>query len=428
LVSGATTAASVLATSQDCYSNSLCSVALYNVSTTANVAGSPSSLPAPPNSLMFDPGGDKAYVGSQYGSFFITAANLGSSSTSPFTLLPSTATPLGLVTGKVLAVSPNGGLAVFSDTISTPNQVYVVNTTSSTTTTFLNINSATTAAFSPDNSKGFILGNGGNTLYVYSALQALESYPLTAPADAIAFSSSGAFAFIAGGLAGSNVSIRNTCDNSPAGLSITGLPATPIFLKMVPAGNIPMGDAVFPTPLASAGLDIFFGVDNTGLDVIATTSTPTTLTPTQTTSLCPLQQIALATIGPPPVPPAVPPTFTPIHIDLERGTFNPLSFFLSPDATKAYIVTSDQGVLVYSFTTQTTSAIPLNGNAVPLAADMTVDGTLLYVAGSDGLLHELNTLLALDQMDIQFLQLADSSNNFCSSSYSCTLNLVAVKP
>jgi hypothetical protein len=59
---------------------------------------------------------------------------------------------------------------------------------------------------------------------------------------------------------------------------------------------------------------------------------------------------------------------------------------------------------------------------------MTVDGTLLYVAGSDGLLHELNTLLALDQMDIQFLQLADSSNNFCSSSYSCTLNLVAVKP
>ena len=163
-------------------------------------------MPTPPNSLMFDPAGDKAYVGSQYGSFLITTANIGSASTSPFTFLPAAATPLGLVTGKILAVSPNGNLAIFSDTVSTPNQVYVVNTASSSASTFLNINSATTAAFSPDNSKAFILGDAGNTLYVYSQLQALQSYPLTAPADAIAFSSTGAFAFIAGGLAGSNVS------------------------------------------------------------------------------------------------------------------------------------------------------------------------------------------------------------------------------
>jgi DNA-binding beta-propeller fold protein YncE len=171
------------------------------------------------------------------------------------------------------------------------------------------------------------------------------------------------------------------------------------------------------SPLQSQGLDIFLGIDNTGIDVIATISS-TSLTVPPTTSLCPQQQIVLATNTPP----------LPIHIDLQRGTFHPLSFFLSPDATKAYVVTSDQGVLAYSFSTQTTSAIPLSGNAVPLAADMTVDGTLLYVAGSDGLLHELNTLLALDQMDVQFLQLSDSSNNFCYSSYSCALNLVAIKP
>jgi hypothetical protein len=429
LVSGATSAASILATSQDCYSNSVCSVALYNVSTTTNVAGTPSSMPTPPNSLMFDLAGDKAYVGSQYGSFLITTANLGSASTSPYTLLPQTSTPLGLVTGKILAVSPNGNLAVFSDTVSTPNQVYLANTASASTATFLNINNATTAAFSPDNSKAYILGDAGNTLYVYSTLQALERYPLNAPADAIAFSSSGAFAFIAGGgQAGSNVSIRNTCDNSPVVLPISGLPATPIFLKTVPAGNVPMGNAIFPIALDPVGLDIFFGLDNTGIDVIATTSTTPLTGVTETTSLCPLQQIALATIGPPPVPPAVAPTFAPLHIDLEKGTFTPLSFFLSPDATKAYIVTSDQGVLVYSFSTQTTSAIPLNGNAAALAADMTVDGTLLYVAGSDGLLHELNTLLAVDQTDIQFLQLSDSSSNFCYSSYPCALNLVGIKP
>jgi hypothetical protein len=430
LVTGATTSASVLATSQDCYSNSQCQVALYDVSTSANIAGNPNSMPTPPNSLMFDPAGDKAYAGSQYGAFLITSSNLGSTTTSPFSTLPASSTPLGVVTGKVIAVSPNGSLAVFSDTISTPNQVYVVNASSTgASTTPLNINSATTAAFSTDNSKAFILGDGGNTLYVYSPLQALQSYPLTAPADAIAFSSSGTFTFLAGGSSTSNIDILNTCDNSagstPGGgtLSITGLPATALFLKMVPPGSAPMGNASVPSLVQSDvdALDVFVGIDSTGVDVIATTTT-TPLSPPATT-LCPLQQIALAKET---ANPTV--SFPPIHINLQKGTFHPLSFFLSPDGTRVYIVTSDQGVLVFDFNTQSTSAIPLNGNAAPLAADMTVDGTLLYVAGTDGMLHELNTTTALDVMEIPFSQLPDSSNNFCYSSYTCALNLVAIKP
>ncbi|MGA9685400.1 MAG: hypothetical protein WBQ81_01485, partial [Candidatus Sulfotelmatobacter sp.] len=60
--------------------------------------------------------------------------------------------------------------------------------------------------------------------------------------------------------------------------------------------------------------------------------------------------------------------------------------------------------------------------------DITVDGTLLYVAGTDGMLHELNTTTALDVMEIPFSQLPNSSNNFCYASYTCALNLVAIKP
>jgi len=431
LVTGATTPASVLASSQDCYSNSQCTVALYDIATNTNVAGSPTSLPTPPNSVMFDPAGDKANAGSQYGALLITSADIGSSSTSPFTALPASGTPLGLVTGKVIAVSPNGALAVFSDTVSTPNQVYVVNASStSATTTALNINSATTAAFSPDNSKGFILGDGGNTLYVYSTLQALQTYRLTAPADAIAFSSSGAFALLAGGSsAPSTLAIYNTCDNSQAYLTlpvqtppITPLPGPPTFLKMVPPGSAPMGNATVPSLFQSDvnALDVFLGVDSTGIDVIATTTT-TPLTP-PATGLCPQQQIAF----PMTVVTSVP--FYPIHINLQKGTFHPLNFFVSPDGTRVYIVTSDQGVLVYNFSTQSTSGIPLNGNSAPVAADMTLDGTLLYVAGTDGVLHELNTATALDVMEIPFPQLPNSSNNFCYSSYSCSLNLVAIKP
>ena len=120
--------------------------------------------------------------------------------------------------------------------------------------------------------------------------------------------------------------------------------------------------------------------------------------------------------------------FAPVHIDLQKGPFHPLNFFMSPDGSKAYIVTSDLGVLVYSFSTQSVSAIPLTNGAAPTAADMTVDGTLLYVAGTDGVLHQLNTLLATDENDISFTQLPNSSNNFCYDSFKCALNIVAVKP
>jgi hypothetical protein len=76
LVTGAPVSTSVLATSRDCYSNSFCTVALYDIATSANIASGPSSMPTPPNSLKFDSAGDKAYAGSQFGAFLITAANL----------------------------------------------------------------------------------------------------------------------------------------------------------------------------------------------------------------------------------------------------------------------------------------------------------------------------------------------------------------
>ena len=228
---------------------------------------------------------------------------------------------------------------------------------------------------------------------------------------------------LAGGDLTLNFSIRNTCDNSLVTLSPapTGLTAAPTFLKMVPAGSVPMGNPIIPLLKQDAfnNLDVFFGVDNTGIDVIAITSA-TAVVPAPT-ALCPQQQIAVAQT-------TANTTFNPIHINLQKGTFHPISFFLSPDGTQVYIVTSDQGVLVYSFSTQSVSAIPLSGGAAPVAADITVDGTLLYVAGTDGILHELNTALAMDVMEITFAQLPNSTNNFCYSSFNCSLNLVAIKP
>lgn len=422
LVTGTTSAASVLATSQDCSSNSLCTVALYDVSTAKNLAANPNSLPNPPNSLMFDPAGDKAYLGSQYGAALVTTSSLGSSSSNPFSALPAAGTPLNLVTGRILAVSPTGNQAIFSDTVSIPNQVYVVSTASGASSIPENINSAIAAAFSPDSLEAYILGDGGNTLYTYSTLLGLQTYPpLTAAANAVAFSSSGAFAVLAGGSSTSNISIYNTCNNSPVNLPITGLPGAPTFLKMVPPGNFPI------TGVDPAGLDVYVGLDNigtqdTGLDILVTNASQGPFA----TTLCP-QGLAL----PATFTLASTPVTNPLHIDLQYGHFHPINFFLSPDATRVYIVTTDFGVLVYSFDTQSvTAAIPLNGtgNPAPIAADMTVDGTLIYVAGTDNLLHEVNTLQAQDVMEIPFFDLPNSSNEFCYSSFTCALNMVAIEP
>lgn len=432
LVNPSTTAGTfgVLATSLDCAENANCSVSLYNISTTKNVAGNPITVPDPPNSLIFDRAGDKAYMGSQFAAALITPSSLNSTS-SAFKTLPAPATPRGAVTGVALAASPNGNIAIFSDTASTPNQVYVVNTSSATpVTSALSISGAAAAAFSQDGLKAFIIA--GNTLYIYSTLQALTSIPLPFPANNIAFSSSGTFALITGGSSSTASAIGiNTCDNSisspspgnPA-ISLSGLPAEPIFLKMVPAGNVPSGN-VIPS-LNPDGLDFFFGVDSTGLDVIATNSALPGSPSNLFTTLCP-QTVGLA------------PSFAPVHIPFGQGSFNPIAFFLSPDSTLAYVVPSDRSaVLVYSFSTGNVSQItllndPITGQEVlPVSADMTPDGAFIYVATNDGILHQISTSPPFDEPQlITFPAVPNGTNGFCvigNSPVNCSLNLVAVKP
>ena len=449
--SGSSTATtSVLVSSQDCYTRPLCIVGLYNISTTSDVSGGASPMSAPPNSLIFDAAGDHAFMGSQFGAVLVSPANLGSS-TGAFTGLAAPGTERGVIAGKVIGVSPNGGMAIFSDTIDTPNQVYVAtvttttsaasgsssssSSTSSTQTTSstvaLNINNATAATFSPDGLKAFILANGGTSLYIYSSLEALQPpITLTGPASSVVFSSSGSFAMLSGGIAPATYpgafSIYNTCDNSSVTLTPptplpTLLPSPPLFLRMVPAGNVSTGSkAVIPTPLDTTGLDFFFGIDNTGIDVIATN---TSMPPLNT--LCP-QPVALAVSAPNAPTPNAP---IMLHVNIGQGAFTPINFFMSPSTTQAYIVASDRNsILVYNFSTGATTGIPLVNNATPTAADITADGTLIYVAGSDGLLHQVSTVLAIDQNQISFQPLPNSTNGFCFNANNCQLDLLAVRP
>jgi hypothetical protein len=434
VVSGPTTSTNVLATSLDCQGNFNCTTYLYNIATSKNLAASPNAMPAPPNSLVLDLAGDKAYAGSNYGAFLVTTGTLGGTS-NPFI-------SFGTVTGTVLAVSPNGNVALISDTLHTPNQVFVVNTTSSSSpsATALNINGAITAGFSPDGLKAYIIGcvvssvpctsTTGNALYVYSALQSLQGpIALSVPASQVAFSPNGAFGYVSGAPSGNPPALTafNICDNQVAKdvasqlQQIIPLTATPAFVKTIPNAHLegsdnagkPFLDGMHLLALGNTGIDVITGINTVTAPVLANPPNPVKSCPQSVTHPVPVQ-----------------------HIDLGQGTFNPVAFFVSPDATQAYIVASDRSdILVYNFNTGSVSGIPLAGNATPgdpanpmrTVADITVDGTLIYVAGSDGALHEVSTNPSVDLVQISFPNLPNVSNPFCSIG-NCKLNMVAVKP
>ncbi len=404
VITGSTAAATVLSGSTGCaaFPPVTCSSALYSLSTGKASTGPENPSPFTPNSLLFDPAGDKAYMGSNFGAQLVNPAGFGTS-TSAFT-------PLGTVTGRVLATSNNGNSAVFSDTIHTPNQVYVVNaaSSSSVSASALNITGGLAAAYSPDGLKTFISGGAtGSSLYIYSSLQALQGpIALAGSANSIAFSPNGAFAYIAessAGTASASVTAFATCNNQLA--ATVALPSSPILMRVLPGSHLDGLDATgVPIP---DGIHVLV-LDSTGFDV---------LTSNISGNACP-QTL----------------TFQPAQrLELNQGTLQPVNFFASADASLLYVASAgSSSILVYNFGTGGVSGIELQGNATAVSADMSVDAGTIVVAGSDGMLHVITTGLGgNDQVPLAFPNLPNYLNPFCSytpSQGACALNLVVARP
>ena len=437
-VTGATSTANVFASSLGCahVSPADCSTSGYFLVTSKASAGAQSPIPVNPNSFLWDPLGAKLFMGSDFGAETVNPANFGSN-TNPFS-------SLGTVTGKVLAVSSNGASAIFSDTIHTPNQVYVVQTAPSAVTTALNISGATAAAFSPDGLKAFIVGGtNSSSLYVFSPLQALQQYVptttpptnpqlnLAGPADAVAFSPNGAFAFVAESAAtggSANITAFATCNNQipitnptigTSGPAVLNLPADPIVMKVLPNVHL--------SGIDSSGNTIPDGIhllvlDGTGFDIVTSTvSDPLT---------CP-QNLTFVSNPPLPNPVIAQRIELGTTINTQNGSPN---FFASADGTLLYVVNpGSSSIIVYNFITgATTGGIEIQGNATPLSADMSADAGTIVVVGSDGLLHEISTGIGgVDLFQLPFPNLPNFLNPFCTftpTAGPCTLNVALVKP
>jgi len=429
VVSGTPVAAAIFAASMGCAHEppNSCSSAVYYLSSSKASVGNENPTPVSPNSLLFDLAGDKIIMGSDFGAQIINPANFGGSS--------AAFTSLGSITGRALATSNTGAISLFSDTLHTPNQLYVVNTgnTSSVSNTALNISNASVAAFSPDSLKAYIVaGAAGTSLYAYSPAQALKGpLPLTGPGRAVAFTPNGAFAFVAqaNAGAGANLTAYNTCNNLvatdlnnvPANIALT---SDPILMRVLPNLHIDGSDSQgHPIP---DGIHVLV-LDSTGFDIATST-----ISPPPAGSLCP-QQLAFTDwaqkIQTPPPPPAIQ------RIELGQGTLNPINFFVSPDATQLYIVNANSSsIVIYSFISGSViGGIELAGGVTPLSADMSVDGGTIAVAGSDGMLHEVSTALGgSDLVQLSFPNLPNFFNGFCSAiptaGTPCILNSVLVRP
>ncbi len=419
VVSGSPSPASVLAASTGCAHQPPvnCSSSVYYVSTAKASPGNEIPLPTSPNSLLFDLQGSRIYMGSDFGALSINPAVFGGS-TNPFT-------SLGAVTGKVLAVSNSGTVALFSDTLHSPNQAYVVNTAgNSQSITALQIPAATVAAFSPDGLKTLIAGGGGNSLYIYSPLQALQQpspttpqLSLSGPANAIGFAPNGAFAFVAESATSTtpaNLTAFANCNNQVA--ATLPLPENPILMRVLPNLHIDGRDSYGNT--IPDGIHIAI-LDSTGFDIITST-----ISPPAAGTLCP-QSLQFISGDP---------LRSVQRIELGQGTLQPLNFFVSADGTQFYVVNSNSStILAYNFIAGAlVGGIELLGNATPVSADMAVDGGTILIAGSDGMLHEVSTGLGgADQVQLSFPNLPNYFNAFCAylpSSSICSLNVALVKP
>jgi hypothetical protein len=364
--------ASVYVSSTGCGTTANCVSTIAPV-TTPNTLGSAISLPATPNSLEFSRQGTKAYIGTNSG--LLGTKGLMVLDSSSNTVSQFTATP-----GRILAVSPDSLQVIISDTSDTPNQVFIFDTATNSSTAFT-ITGATAADFSPDSLKAYIVA--GSTLYVYSRLDALETIPLRAAANDVSFFAEGAFAYLAGGDP-AGVLVRRTCDNGEADTVTTT--ATPTFIRAVPDATHML--ALTP-PL---------------VDLINVSTAPVGCTPTVSDSVA--------------------------SFDLGLGSFTAKQLIIAENGSTAYILSPEvNGILVFDIGARTSSTLLLAGNAAPIQASLTPDGSVLVVGAADGMLHEIQTATGADIAQVQFpLGLCQNTAGQRFTGITCNPDLVAVKP
>ncbi|MGO9864890.1 MAG: hypothetical protein ACLPLR_14855 [Terriglobales bacterium] len=439
------------AATTDCNNQAGCTSALFSVTPTTSAGANPIgpyilTVPRTPNSMMFNHlTAARLYIGSDQGLMYVDLAG----TSLKVSTVSNLSTPCNVaLCGQVLTVSNDGKLAVVSDTVSTPSQVYIYNggsTGGAPVDLILSVpgEKATAAAFSPDQLKLFILTDAGN-MYVYSTVDPLALVQLAAPATDVEFSADGSFAYVAGSPTGS-VSAYSTCalptvSSVDLGNIITTSNPSKIFPSpAVQAGPLGLTQSVLA--LVPPNIDVFTAVYNHA--------------PLPTTPPLPGQSQYICG-APPPAPPPKPivniyPTVNfpqpPQSFDLGQGNFTPIYSQLVADGAEVLLVAQNiPAVLIFNVASATTSSIPLANSANPLSASASTDGSQVFIAACDqydpnvqppnppvcalGSIHIVNTVAQGDYQQVPYVN--NNNRNMCTNQGNpvpqCLPNLVAIQP
>ena len=437
------------AATNQCADQSGCSSALFFVTPGTNpICGTATpncilSLPRTPNSMVFNHlATARLYIGSDEGLMYVPAGK-----TSSVNLIFGSPSPCNVaLCGKVLTISNDGNFVVISDTISTPNQVYIYNGNSTNTLPPVDLvipgETATAAAFSPDELKLFILTNAGN-MYVYSTVDALSSVSgISNSVTDVKFSSNGSFAYLAGTPAPTNISAYATCDTPASNVVSNNLPLTSTTYPTLPPLPTTSPFALFPIPTQQ--------LDTVGdwTQIMLVLDPPNISTFGINTTEAPLLD-GHYTCNPPVV--ALDKNYPQTSASLGQGN-TPIYAALGADATELIVVEQNvPAVLVFNIANGTTTSVPLLregfGSGLPLAAASSTDGSEVFVAACDqydqsttpptcaaGSIHIVSTTGQGDFQQVPYVDSADDNNhNMCNNGGNgtaavCLPNMVAIQP
>jgi Bacterial Ig-like domain (group 2) len=272
------------------------------------------------------------------------------------------------VPGTVLAASPDGNYLLISNNAS--GFVYLYGTASSSALLTHQL-TATAAAFTPDSKSVTFLS--GQTIY-YDTTTPLSSFSnLSFTPTAVDLSAQGGVTYVTGSALGA-IDVRTTC-NQAEWQTLTA--TQPTLVAHLPNGT---GAVVADSP---------------NLDVVTTAAIPQ---------------------GCPPNPQNTMNTY-----NLGFGNFTAQQIFVSTNSGAAWILSNLPAVLALDLTKFTPFSIALANSAQPLSGGVTVDGSFVYVGGSDMNVHSLSVANHTDSAQIN-PGLKDGSGNAVAP------NLVLVLP
>lgn len=317
---------------------------LIPINTSTGAAGTAITLPGVPNSMVFGSAGTMAYLGSSAG---LISFNPG---TSTATVVDPT------ITGKVLAVSPNGTKVLVSNAAKDPQgnviqpsipsqRIWAFDQTANTSQAFVK-SGAVAATIDPDGFRDYLVTNDGSgNVYVFSPLLSLQTVNIAGAAGGVTTLPSGEYVYVAN----AGLQVVGTCNNA----------------QQPTAGNPPTHSTTIQLVQPVANSDTIVAVDSSGVDVETVTITP--LTPPMVIS---------------PVTCTPPVSYSNQFIDFGIGAFTARQLMVASNGSRVAVLAVGNSNILTAVPGGSPSVATIalaGGGTEALSGGMTPDGNTVWV-------------------------------------------------